>query len=189
VLGVLPGMIGTIQAAETIKLALGVGTSLAGRLLLVDALTMEFRTVKLRRDPACPACGTRTITELIDYDQFCGVSSAPEAEDVDTVVEITPRELAARLLEGADLELLDVREQGEWDLTHLDGARLIPLGMLPDSIASLDRDREMVVLCRSGKRSATAVRQLQAAGFKKVKNLAGGLLRWSDDVDPRVPKY
>ena len=189
VLGVLPGMIGTIQAAEAIKLALGVGTSLAGRLLLVDALTMEFRSVKLRKDPACPACGTRTITELIDYDEFCGVADAPTDEDIDAVVEIAPRELAARLLEGADLDLLDVREQGEWDLTHLDGSRLIPLGTLPESIGTLDSGREIVVLCRSGTRSATAVRQLQAAGFRKVKNLAGGLLRWSDDVDPRVPKY
>ncbi len=188
VLGVLPGIVGTIQATEAIKLVLGIGTSLAGRLLLVDALTMEFRSVTLRRDPACPACGTRTITQLIDYDQFCGTSVAA-SEDIETVVEITPRELAARLLEGADLDLLDVREPREWDLTHLDGSRLIPLGSLPESIGTLDREREIVVLCRSGKRSATAVLQLQAAGFRKVKNLAGGLLRWSDDVDPRVPKY
>src|SRR5258705_8406501 len=189
VLGVLPGMIGTIQATEAIKLALGVGSSLAGRLLLVDALTMEFRTVTLRKDPACPACGTRTITELIDYDEFCGVADPPADEDLDEVAEITPRELAAHLIEGADFDLVDVREPREWDIAHLDGARLIPLGTLPASLEALDRNRELVVMCRSGQRSAAAVQQLQAAGFRKVKNLAGGLLRWSDDVDPRVPKY
>ena len=189
VLGVLPGLIGTIQATEAIKLVLGIGGSLAGRLLLVDALTMEMRSVKLRRDPQCPACGTRTITGLIDYDEFCGVKDMGAANDGGAVEEITPRELAARLLEGADLDLVDVREQREWDLTHLEGSRLIPLGTLPDSIATLDPAREIVVLCRSGKRSETAARQLQAAGFRKVKNLAGGLLRWSDDVDPKVPKY
>ena len=188
VLGVLPGMIGTIQAAEALKLALGVGSSLAGRLLLVDALTMEFRTVKLRRDPACPACGTRTITSLLDYDDFCGVpgSSAPES---DAVVEITPRELAARMLEGADLDLIDVREPSEWEIAHLDGARLVPLATLANALATLEPTREIVVMCRSGQRSAAAARQLQAGGVRKVSSLAGGLLRWSDDVDPRVPKY
>jgi rhodanese-related sulfurtransferase len=126
---------------------------------------------------------------LIDYDEFCGVSGSSDRSDPDAVVEITPRELAARLIEGADLDQLDVREPGEWQITHLDGARLIPLGTLPAAIGSLDATREIVVLCRSGQRSAGAVRQLQAAGFRKVKNLAGGLLRWSDDVDPRVTKY
>ena len=189
VLGVLPGMIGTIQATEAIKLALGVGSSLAGRLLLVDALTMEFRTVTLRRDPACPACGTRTITDLIDYEEFCGVRGEESGYDADEVAEITPRELAARLIEGADFDLVDVREPREWDIAHLDGAQLIPLATLPASLEALDQNRELVVMCRSGQRSAAAVQQLQAAGFRKVKNLAGGLLRWSDDVDPRVPKY
>jgi adenylyltransferase/sulfurtransferase len=189
VLGVLPGMIGTIQAAEALKLALEVGTTLAGRLLLVDALTMSFRTVTLRRDPACPACGTRTITELIDYDTFCGAPGMAAAPDVDEVAEITPRELAARLLEAADLDLIDVREPGEWAIAHLHGARLIPLGTLGAALDTLDRTREIVVMCRSGQRSASAVQQLQAAGFRNVKNLAGGILRWSDDVDARVPKY
>jgi adenylyltransferase/sulfurtransferase len=188
VLGVLPGMIGTIQAAEALKLALGVGTTLAGRLLLVDALTMSMRTVTLRRDPACPACGTHTLTELIDYDEFCGVGVAA-TPDVNEVVEITPRELAARMLEAADLDLIDVREPGEWDIAHLHGARLIPLDTLAGALGTLDRAREIVVMCRSGRRSATAVQQLQAAGFRNVKNLAGGILRWSDDVDARVPKY
>src|SRR6476620_5394326 len=138
VLGILPGIIGVIQATETVKLLLGAGEPLAGRLLLVDALTMEMRSVKLRRDPQCPACGTRTITGLIDYDEFCGVKDMVAANDGGAVEEITPRELAARLLEGADLDLVDVREQREWDLTHLEGSRLIPLGTLPDSIATLD---------------------------------------------------
>ena len=189
VLGVLPGMIGTIQATEALKLVLGVGTSLAGRLLLVDALTMEFRTVTIRRDPACPACGTRTIRELIDYDQFCGASDSVAPSDAGVVAEITPRELAARLLEGADVDLIDVREPAEWELAHLDGARLVPLGALGGALATLDPAREFVVMCRSGQRGASAARQMQAAGFRNVRNLSGGLLRWSDDVDPAVPKY
>jgi adenylyltransferase/sulfurtransferase len=189
VLGVLPGLVGTIQAAEAIKLVLGAGSSLAGRLLLVDALTMTFRSVTLRRDPACPACGTRTITELVDYDAFCGAAGADAEHDADEVAEITPRELAARLIEAADLDLIDVREPGEWAIAHLHGARLIPLGTLGAAVGTLDRTREIVVMCRSGQRSASAVQQLQAAGFRKVKNLAGGILRWSDDVDARVPKY
>jgi molybdopterin/thiamine biosynthesis adenylyltransferase/rhodanese-related sulfurtransferase len=187
VLGVLPGMIGTIQAAEAIKLVLGVGRSLAGRLLLLDALTMEHRSVRLRKDPACPACGTRTITELIDYEEFCGVD-APAASTSDEVVEITPKELAERL-RGGEVDLIDVREPREWEIARLPGARLLPLGQLARSMAALDGAREIVVMCRSGQRGATAARQLQAAGFRKVSNLAGGLLRWSDDVDPRVPKY
>jgi adenylyltransferase/sulfurtransferase len=189
VLGVLPGMIGTIQAAEALKLALGVGSSLAGRLLLMDALTMSVRTVTLRRDPACPACGTRTITELIDYDAFCGAPAMAEQSDAGEVVEITPRELAARLLEAADIDLIDVREPGEWAIAHLHGARLVPLGTLGAVLDTLDRSREIVVMCRSGQRSASAALQLQAAGFRKVKNLAGGILRWSDEVDPTVPRY
>ncbi len=189
VLGVLPGMIGTIQAAEALKLALGAGTTLAGRLLLVDALSMEFRMVKLRKDPACPACGTRIITELIDYDEFCGAANVASVDGDDEVREITPTELASLLLDGADVDLIDVREPREWDFAHLAGARLIPLDTLGDAIPSLDRSRQIVVMCRSGQRSASAVLQLQAAGFRRVKNLAGGILRWSDDVDPTVPKY
>jgi adenylyltransferase/sulfurtransferase len=189
VLGVLPGIIGTIQAAEALKLVLGIGTSLAGRLLLVDALTMEHRVVRLRKDPNCPACGTRTITELIDYDEFCGTPGGEAVADRDDVAEITPAELAARLREGPPLELIDVREPGEWEVAHLPDARLIPLGRLAGSLATLDGACEIVVMCRSGQRSAAAARQLQAAGFRKVRSLAGGLLRWSDDVDPTVPRY
>jgi molybdopterin/thiamine biosynthesis adenylyltransferase/rhodanese-related sulfurtransferase len=189
VLGVLPGLIGTIQATEAIKLILGIGEPLIGRLLLVDALGAQFRTVKVRRNPACPACGTHEITELIDYDEFCGMK--PEAgsrKPEDTTPEITPLELAERLRAG-DVDLIDVREPHEWDIARIPGARLIPLGEFPAAIPSLDRTRDIVVQCRSGTRSGNAVRQLQAAGFTKVKNLAGGILRWSDDVDPTVPKY
>jgi molybdopterin/thiamine biosynthesis adenylyltransferase/rhodanese-related sulfurtransferase len=189
VLGVLPGMIGTIQAAEALKLILGTGGTLVGRLLLVNALTMEFRTVRLRRDPECPACGTRTITQLIDYDEYCGTPGGEADYDRNGVTEITPRELAAELRAGAAIDLIDVREPGEWEVARLPGARLVPLGQLAASMASLDSAREIVVMCRSGQRSANAARQLQAAGFRKVKNLAGGILRWSDEVDPSVPKY
>ena len=189
VLGVLPGMIGTIQAAEALKLILGVGDTLAGRLLLVNALTMDFRTMRLRRDPECPACGTRTIKELIDYDEYCGTPGGEAHFDSDGVAEITPLELAARLRDGADLDLIDVREPGEWEVARLPGARLVPLGTLAASLATLDSAREIVVMCRSGQRSANAARQLQAAGFRKVRNLAGGILRWSAEVDPTVPRY
>ena len=189
VLGVLPGMIGTIQAAEALKLILGVGDTLAGRLLLVNALTMDFRTMRLRRDPECPACGTRTIKELIDYDEYCGTPGGEAHFDSDGVAEITPLELAARLRDGADLDLIDVREPSEWEVARLPGARLVPLGTLAASLATLDSAREIVVMCRSGQRSANAARQLQAAGFRKVRNLAGGILRWSAEVDPTVPRY
>ena len=189
VLGVLPGMIGTIQTAEALKLILGVGETLAGRLLLINALTMDFRTMRLRRDPECPACGTRTIKELIDYDEYCGTPGGQTRYDRDGVVEITPSELAARLQNGADLDLIDVREPGEWEVARLPHARLIPLGTLAASLSTLDSTREIVVMCRSGQRSANAARQLQAAGFRKVKNLAGGILRWSAEVDPTVPRY
>jgi molybdopterin/thiamine biosynthesis adenylyltransferase/rhodanese-related sulfurtransferase len=189
VLGVLPGLIGMIQATETIKLILGIGEPLIGRLLLVDALGAQFRTVKIRRNPACPACGTREITKLIDYDEFCGLKTEDRrGKTEDIMPEITPLELAERLRAG-DVELIDVREPHEWDIARIPGARFIPLGSFPAAIPSLDRTRDIVVHCRSGVRSGKAVRQLQAAGFTRVKNLAGGILRWSDDVDPQVPKY
>jgi molybdopterin/thiamine biosynthesis adenylyltransferase/rhodanese-related sulfurtransferase len=189
VLGVLPGLVGTIQATEVIKRILGVGESLAGRLLLIDALTMQFRQVRVSRNPDCPACGTRSITELIDYDEFCGSRGEDSPVDISAVHDITPTELAERLKRGDDFDLLDVREHFEIAIAVLPGATVIPLGELPDSLDRLDRAREIVVMCRSGKRSSDAVRQLQAAGFSRVKNLAGGILRWSDDVDPTVPKY
>jgi sulfur-carrier protein adenylyltransferase/sulfurtransferase len=192
VLGVLPGMVGTIQTAEAIKLVLGIGETLIGRLLLVDALAMSFRTVRLRKDPSCPACGTRTIRELIDYDEFCGATPAAATEPQSRngrIEEITPRELADLMRAGRPIDLIDVRERVEWDIARIDGARLIPLGDLADEMSTLDSSREIVVMCRSGVRSAHAVRQLQAAGFRRVKNLAGGILRWSDEVDPEVTKY
>jgi adenylyltransferase/sulfurtransferase len=189
VLGVLPGLIGTIQATEGIKLLLGIGETLVGRLLLVDALTMKFRTVKLRRDPACPACGTREIRELIDYEQFCGIVPGLAADGGGGVPEITPQDLAQRLRRRDDFDLIDVREPYEVDIARIEGARLIPLASFTAALRTLDSARDIVVHCRSGARSAKAVRQLQAAGFRRVWNLAGGILRWSDDVDPRVPKY
>jgi sulfur-carrier protein adenylyltransferase/sulfurtransferase len=189
VLGVLPGLIGTIQATEAIKLILGIGEPLVGRLLLVDALGAQFRTVKVRKNTACPACGTHEIKELIDYDEFCGISqAAARMKQEGPMPEITPVELADRLLAG-DVDLIDVREPNEWDIGHIPGARLIPLGDFPAAIWTLSRTRDIVVQCRSGARSGKAVRQLQAAGFTRVKNLAGGILRWSDDVDQTVPKY
>jgi len=189
VLGVLPGLIGTIQATEGIKLLLGIGEPLIGRLLLVDALTMKFRTVKLRKDPTCPVCGTREIRELIDYEQFCGIDPTAAADGGAGVPEITPTDLDGRLRRHDDFDLVDVREPYEQDIARIDGARLVPLATLAESLHTLDSARDIVVMCRSGARSAKAVRQLQGAGFRRVWNLAGGILRWSDDVDPSVPKY
>jgi sulfur-carrier protein adenylyltransferase/sulfurtransferase len=188
VFGALPGMIGTIQAIETLKLILGIGESLAGRLLMIDTLTMQTHTVRLDRDPRCPACGTRELTALIDYDEFCGIGAAAPVAATD-VVEIMPAVLAERLARGDDFDLIDVREPYEAQIASLPAARLIPLGTLAAAFETLDRAREIVVMCRSGKRSADAARQLQAAGFTRVSSLAGGILRWSDDVDAAVPKY
>ena len=188
VLGVLPGLVGTIQATETLKLILGAGDSLSGRLLLVDTLGMRFHTVRVPRDPACPMCGTREITALIDYDAFCGTPGGEDPHGGDGFAELTPRELARRLSAGEPVTLLDVREPYEWEIARLPGARLVPLGTLAAELPSLDGAREIVVYCRTGKRSAEAARQLLAAGFR-VSNLAGGILRWSDDVDPAMAKY
>jgi adenylyltransferase/sulfurtransferase len=191
VLGVLPGIIGTIQTTEALKLILGIGDSLAGRLLLVDALKMSFRTLNLRKDPECPACGTHEITELIDYEEFCGVrqAAAADAAAQSAVPEITPLQLAERITRGDDFDLIDVREPHEWDIARIPGARLIPLGTVIEALPTLDSARDIVVHCKVGGRSAKAVQQLQASGFRKVWNLAGGITRWSDDVDPGVPKY
>ena len=188
VLGVLPGLVGTIQATEGIKLLLGIGEPLIGRLLLIDALSMQFRTMRLRKNPECPACGTHEIRELIDYDQFCGIGGDP-LQDPHGIPEITPAELAAKQQRRDDFDLIDVREPHEWAIAKIPGARLVPLGAFTESLATFDSARDIVVTCKMGGRSAKAVRQLQAAGFKKVWNLAGGVLRWSDDVDPSVPKY
>ena len=189
VLGVLPGLVGTIQATEGIKLILGVGESLVGRLLLIDALTMRFRTVRLRKDPNCPACGTHEITELIDYDQFCGVAPEVTVASTNEIPEITPTELADRIRRGDDIDLIDVREPHELNIARIPNVRLIPLGTLAAALPSLDSSREAVVICRTGARSGRAVQQLRAAGFRRVWNLAGGIHRWADEVDPKLPKY
>ncbi len=189
VLGVLPGIVGTIQAAETLKLIIGKGQPLIGRLLLFDALAMKFRELKLRKNPDCPVCGThRTVTKLIDYAEFCGIRGEEAPSTVTNIPEITPMELKSRLDRGDDLYILDVREPHEYQICNLDG-HLIPLGELPRRVHELDSSREIVAHCRSGKRSADAVQFLQKAGFRKIWNLKGGILAWSDEVDPTVPKY
>ena len=189
VLGVLPGIVGSIQAMETIKLILASGRNLTGRLLLFDALEMGFREFKLRKNPKCPMCGEhRTIDKLIDYYEFCGVRGEEAPAPDLKVPEIMPRELKARLDRGEDLFILDVREPHEFQICNLRG-HLIPLGELPRRVHELDSSREIVAHCRSGKRSAEAVDFLRKAGFRKILNLKGGILAWSDEVDRSVPKY
>ncbi len=187
VLGVLPGIIGTIQATETVKLILGAGEPLLGRLLLFDALAMTFREVRLRKNPDCPICGEHpSIRELIDYDAFCGIT--PQAESQNGQASITVQELKERLDRGDDIFLLDVREPQEYQIVNL-GAHLIPLGELPARVNELDTSREIVVHCHSGARSARAVDFLRQMGFKKVKNLAGGINQWAARIDPTLPRY
>ena len=190
VFGVIPGIVGSIQATEALKLALGLPDVLSGRLLLIDAMRMQFRSIRIVRDPDCPACGTHELTELIDYDAFCGVTpAAPGPFGTTTVREIMPRELAERMRRGDDFVLLDVREPSEWALARIDGARLVPLGSLEEQVSSLDRSRDLVVHCHHGIRSAAAIRYLQAQGFDRLWNLAGGIARWSSDVDDSIPQY
>ncbi|HZL68364.1 MAG TPA: rhodanese-like domain-containing protein, partial [Candidatus Limnocylindrales bacterium] len=186
----LPGLLGVIQATEVIKLILGSGEPLIGRLLLVDALAMRFRELRLRKNPECPVCGANpTIRELIDYNQFCGIrGESQEAPLISAVPEIRPEELKAKLDAGDDVFILDVREPHEYQICNI-GGHLIPLGDLPARMNELDSSREIVAHCRSGVRSAKAVTLLRQAGFGKVRNLAGGILAWSDKVDPTVPKY
>jgi adenylyltransferase/sulfurtransferase len=188
VLGVVPGLVGTIQATEAIKMLLGLGDALVGRLLTIDVMTMAFRTIEIRRDPECPACGTREITELIDYDEFCGV--APTGEPMGSAVsEIQPSQLAERLEGGEELEIIDVREPYEWQLGHIPGARLVPLGRIAAEIPLLDKRRETILYCKVGVRSMFAAKQLADAGVSEVRNLAGGILRWIDEVDPTMTRY
>jgi molybdopterin/thiamine biosynthesis adenylyltransferase/rhodanese-related sulfurtransferase len=188
VLGILPGLVGVIQATEVIKLILGKGEPLIGRLLLVDALAMKFRELKLRKNPDCPVCGTDpTISKLIDYNEFCGIRG--EEAPVETgVPEIQVEELKRRLDAGEDVFVLDVREPHEYQICNI-GGHLIPLGDLPKRVHELDSSREIVAHCRSGARSAKAVNFLRQAGFRKVHNLSGGILAWADRVDPKMPKY
>ena len=190
VLGILPGLVGVIQATEVIKFILGKGEPLIGRLLLVDALNMHFRELKLRKNPDCPVCGKNpTVTKLIDYDQFCGiVPQAAPAQIQNGIPQISPIELKRRLDAGEDLFVLDVREPHEYQIANL-GAKLVPLGDLPARVNELDSSREIVVHCKSGGRSQKAAEFLAQSGFKKLHNLAGGINGWSTDVDPKIAKY
>jgi len=192
VLGILPGLIGVIQATEVIKIILGLGDSLVGRLMIIDALAMRFRELKLRKDPTCPICGTHpSIKSLIDYDQFCGLPATGTAVlevPANVADEISVEELKRRLDTREDIFVLDVREPHEYQICNL-GAPLIPLGQLKSRIGELDPQKHYVVHCRSGKRSAEACAILRSAGFSKVKNLQGGILAWAEKIDPTMPKY
>ena len=188
VLGVLPGIMGSIQAAEAIKLIVGRGEPLVGRLLLFDALDMSFTQLKLAKDPHCPLCGPNaTIKELVDYEAFCGIRGEEE-EVPDGVPTISPRELEARLAHE-DVFLVDVREPHEADIARIPGAKLIPLNEVAQRAHEIPQNEDVVLHCRSGVRSAKALQFLQTLGFKRLRNLEGGILAWSDQVDPRVPKY
>ncbi len=192
VLGILPGAIGTIQATETVKLILGIGEPLIGRLLLYDALGMSFKEMKLRKDPNCPVCGENpTVTELIDYQEFCGIPQAQQAEDVDELPEIGVHDLKEKLEAGERVAVLDVREPHEYEVANLEaqGAKLIPLGELPERLAELNQNDEIAVHCKTGGRSARAVKILQNAGFGNVYNVEGGITAWSEEIDPSIPKY
>jgi sulfur-carrier protein adenylyltransferase/sulfurtransferase len=191
VLGILPGLVGMIQATEAIKLILGKGESLAGRLLLVDALNMKFRELKLRKNPECPVCGEHpTVTKLIDYQQFCGIvpETKQEQKVKNGIPQITVKELKQRMDAGDDVFVLDVREPYEYQIANL-GAKLIPQNDVPKRLDEIDRQREIVVHCRSGQRSQRIAEYLAQQGYPKVKNLAGGILAWADEIDPKMPKY
>ena len=191
VLGVLPGPIGSIQAAEALKLILGIGEPLIGRLLLYDALDMSFQTVKLKKNPGCRICGENPeITELIDYEAFCGMPAHDhDAGSAGEDWDITAGDLAARLNEGIDLRLIDVREPHEQKISNLDGSELIPLGQFASRLSELDSTQEIVLFCKSGTRSTRALEILVSAGFKKVKNLKHGINAWALEVDPSLPIY
>jgi sulfur-carrier protein adenylyltransferase/sulfurtransferase len=195
VLGVLPGVIGVIQATEAIKLLTGVGEPLVGRFLIYDALRMRFRELKLKKDPDCPVCGTHpTVTKLIDYEEFCGLRPAVTEEQIAEVTqanatEITALELKKRLDRGDKLTIVDVREPNEFQINRMPGAILIPLGEIPRRYAELDPDSELIMQCKTGARSGRAADYLRTVGFKRVLNLKGGILDWIDKVDPSQPKY
>jgi adenylyltransferase/sulfurtransferase len=190
VLGILPGTIGTIQATEVIKLILGIGTPLIGKLMLYDALGMSFEEVKLRKNPNCAICGPRpTVTKLIDYEQFCGVPGHDHEEDKTTSWDITPQQLAERMQRGEHIKIIDVREPHEWDISHIAGAQLIPLGTLAAHMNELDSAEEIVLQCKTGGRSMKALELLRTAGFRKLRNLKGGINAWAREVDTSLPTY
>ena len=198
VLGVLPGLLGTLQATEALKLLLGIGKSMVGRLMVVETLAMQFREIALERDPWCEWCGTRTARELLeDYAAFCGAApAAPPATALPPTRatpsgerEITPEVLAMRLARREALVVIDVREEWEHAITHLDGAELVPMSAIPSRVNSLPRDAEFVVFCHHGARSRMVADYLRASGFPRVLNLTGGIDRWSLTVDPSIPRY
>jgi molybdopterin/thiamine biosynthesis adenylyltransferase/rhodanese-related sulfurtransferase len=191
VLGILPGLVGVMQATEVIKLILGKGETLIGRLLLVDALNMRFRELKLRKNPDCPVCGKNpTVTQLIDYQQFCGIlpETPQESNMKNGIPQITVKELKRRMDAGEDVQLIDVREPYEFQIAQI-GGKLIPQNDVPQRLSEIDRNREVVVHCRSGARSQRIAEYLKQAGFPSVSNVAGGILAWSDEIDPKVQKY
>ncbi len=190
VLGVLPGIIGVIQAIEVVKLILSEGQTLIGRLLMFNALKMSFREFKVRKDPSCPICGEHpTITQLIDYDEFCGIGRGDEGPALTTSEAISATELKAKMDSGDKFTLIDVREPYEYAIGHIPGSKLVPLGTVKERLHEFDTSEEIVLHCKSGKRSSEALQVFKSAGFKKLQNLQGGILAWSDDVDPSVPKY
>lgn len=190
VFGVMPGLIGTLQATEALKWLLGLGTPLAGRLLLLDALTMRQRVIEVRKDPACPLCGTRTITALQDYEAFCGLRPpAGAAAHAPAYVEAAPTTVAQWMAEGRLVALVDVREPWEVATAAITGARALPLGALEAGADALPRDRDLVLVCHHGMRSRAAATRLHALGFRRLFNLTGGIDRWSREVDPAVPRY
>ena len=191
VLGVLPGIIGCLQANEAIKLILGIGNPLIGRLMLFNALKMQFRELRLQKDPSCPICGENpTIKELIDYEAFCGIrGEETPPQEVGEMEEITVTQLKSRMDAGEKLNVIDVREPYEYAIAKIPGTKLIPLGQISERSGELDPNSEIILHCRSGKRSADALNQLKAKGFKNLKNVVGGITAWSDEIDPSVPKY
>ncbi|MEA2693961.1 MAG: sulfur-carrier protein adenylyltransferase/sulfurtransferase [Acidobacteriota bacterium] len=188
VLGVLPGIIGALQANEVIKLIIGQGEPMIGRLLLFDALRMRFRELKLKKDPNCPVCSEHpTQTGLIDYEQFCGIAPEPPSPEADFDIQV--QELKSWRDEGRDFAVLDVRNPQEYEIARIEGSKLIPLHELRDRLGELDPAASLVVLCHHGPRSGQAVRFLRQMGFARARNLAGGIERWSSQVDPSVPRY
>jgi adenylyltransferase/sulfurtransferase len=190
VLGVLPGIVGCIQATEILKLALGTGTPLIGRLLLFNALDMKFREVKLRHDPQCPICGDNpTIKELIDYQQFCGIQPQSEAAN-ENPDEVTVQEMKRALDDKSlNIKVIDVRDPDEYEIAHIEGVQLLPLGTLPSRFTELDPNQQYYIHCKSGVRSMKALLFLREQGFKYLKSVKGGILGWSDEIDSSVPKY